>query len=150
MLTSLGNHPDRPHYGSGSDHWITRGHPSNTSWEDDVVVHLTGMDYGIIEPSVTLSGGGGSHYGMNTLVNSRAYRMSQLWLAEYTCDMISLTSSHYDDPFDGDQSNGEIMARHLGRANLLKVDGSVISMTKDELENEFDQLSQPGASIFQD
>ena len=150
-LTSLGNHPDHPHTGSGSDHWITRGDPSNPSWEDDVLVHLTGMGYGIIEPSVTVSGGsGGSHYGMNTLVNASAYRMSQLWLIEYTSDMMSLTSSHYDDPFDGNQSNGEIMARHLGRANLLKVDGSVISMTKDELENEFDQLSQPGASIFQD
>lgn len=148
-ITPLGNHPDHPHTGSGSDHWITRGDPSNPSWDNDVLIHLTGMGYGVVEPSITLSGGG-SHYGMNSLVDTRSPRADQLCLVEYTGDLVSLGSSHCDDPFDGDQSNGEIMARHLGRANLVKVDGSVMSMTKDELENEFDQLSRPGVSIFQD
>lgn len=144
-IAPLGHHPD---WSSGSDHWITRGDPSNPSWEDDVLVRLTGVGYSTIDSSVSVFGGG-SHYGMNTLVNTSAYRMNQLWLVEYTSDLINLTSSHHDDPFDENESNGEIMARHLGRANLLKVDGSVLSMTKDELENEFDRLSQPGASIFQ-
>ena len=146
-ITPLGKHPTRSN--SGSDHWITKGDPSNPSWESDVLVRLTGRDYDVSEPGRTLTGSGGTHYGMNNLVNTKSPRGDQLCLVEYTGDLLNLGSNHRDDPFDEDEGNGEIMARHRGRANLLKVDGSVTSMTKDELESEFDQLSRSGG-IFQD
>lgn len=63
---------------------------------------------------------------------------SQICLIEYNVPEINLHRPAIDQPFDDQIDNGEIMARHLGAANVLTVDGKVRSMTKDDLKAQYD------------
>ena len=145
ILTPLGH---APHWNSGSMHWLIKGStPDEGSWESDVLVRLTGQGYTEVNPPVTVYGGN-CHYGMSNIVPVRNYLPSQLWLTEYCDEVVSLTTSYRDEPFDDDLENGEVMARHFGSANCVRVDGSVFSMTKGQLEAEFDKLDDMG-NIFQ-
>ena len=80
----------------------------------------------------------------------KTFRTDQLWMVEYGDEIVHCKTTHRDDPFDGAMDNGEVMARHLGRANYLRVGGSVGSATLAELERQFDQIDLPGDSLFKD
>ncbi len=135
-LTPLGH---APNWNSGSSHWITRGDPANPDWASDVRVRLTGQGYTTVNPTVTVYGID-CHYGMSNLVWTRNYLLSQLWLVEYSSDIMSLTTSHRDDPFDDDRDNGEILGRHFGFANYVTVAGNVVAANKADLEVEFENI----------
>lgn len=145
LLTPLGH---APHWHSGSQHWLIKGIPAEGLWQSDVLVRLTGQGYPEVNPAVTVYGGG-CHYGMSNIVPVRDYLPSQLWLTEYCDEVVSLTTSYRDEPFDDDLENGEVMARHFGYANCVRVDGSVFRMTKGELEAEFDKLDTGINNVFQ-
>ena len=93
---------------------------------------------------------GDVHYGMSTLVPTRDYLPAQLWIMEYTTDILQLAATHRDEAFDDDEENGEVMARHLGLANYARVDGSVTSLPKRELEIEFENIDTDVTNLFQD
>ena len=96
-----------------------------------------------VRPEVKAKTAHMSSYGMNDFVPPRDARGGQLLLADYSDAIIRLEDSMglgVHDPFDGDLDNGEIMDRHLGRASLVQVDGSVSSMTKDQLRLEYERL----------
>ena len=138
----LGHHPN---WRSGSQHWICQGDPNDADgWEPDVLVRLTGQGYPTVNPPVRTKSVKTSDYGMNSLVPLRAYRPSQLWLVEYSRTVVQLDDSiEKDKPFDEEVKNGEVMDRHLGRANFLRIDGSVADATKEELRIEYEQIDNP-------
>jgi len=144
VLTPLGH---APHWHSGSQHWIIKGIPDEATWQSDVLVRLTGQGYPEVNPPVTVYGSD-CHYGMSNIVPVRDYLPSQLWLTEYCDEVVSLTTSYRDEPFDDDLENGEVMARHFGFANCVRVDGSVFRMTKGQLEAEFNKLDTED-NVFQ-
>jgi len=145
VLTPLGHHPN---WYSGSQHWLIKGAPNEGAWESDVLVRLTGQGYPTVNLPVTVYGSD-CHYGMSNIVPVRNYLPSQLWLTEYCDEVMNLTTSSRDDPFDNDYDNGEVMARHFGYANCVRVDGSVFRMTKGELEAEFDKLDTGMNNVFE-
>ncbi|KKN85824.1 hypothetical protein LCGC14_0274410 [marine sediment metagenome] len=138
----LGHHPN---WNSGSSHWIAKGDPDDADgWEPDVLVRLTGQGYPTVNSPVKAKWVNRSDYGMNSLIPLRAYRPSQLFLVEYSHTVVQLsTGMIIDEPFDEDIDNGEVMARHLGRANFLRIDGSVADATKEELRIEYEQIDNP-------
>jgi len=146
IFKPLGAHPN-PSLPSGSAHWILKGDPNEDTWENDVLVRLTGLGYTHANPAVRVFTGD-CHYGMSNLVPTRNYLHGQLWLTEYSSDVMRLSNYHRDDPFDDERENGEVMGRHFGFANCVRVDGSVFRMTKGQLETEFNKLDDMG-NIFQ-
>lgn len=77
---------------------------------------------------VITESGGASSYGMNNQVRGHDYRGSQVLLADYEKSIIDL------DGIDEDDDLSELLApRHLGKANVMRVDGSIEHMTVDEL-----------------
>ncbi len=133
---------------SGSDHWVLYGDGDYETWEDDIVVRLTGTGYyKVHDPQII--GMLMRHYGMNNLVHARQFRPSQLWMTEYNTEIIGAKVTDRDDPFDGDLSNGELRARHMGKANYLTVDGSVSHATREDLEMHFEMIDDPNfVSLF--
>jgi hypothetical protein len=144
VITSLGH---ATNWSTGSDHWVVKGDPNEDTWENDVIVRLTGVSNSAVFPPVRVYNDE-CHYGMSNLVPVRNFSMTQLWLTEYTDEVMRLSSYHRDDPFDDNLENGEVLDRHLGFANCAKVDGSVFHMSKAELETEFDNLDV-SENIFQ-
>ena len=144
-LTPLGHHPN---WNTGSNHWITKGDPNEDTWQRDVLVELTGQGQPIAHPSVRVYVHE-CHYGMSNLVPVRNYLHSQLWLTEYSSDVMRLSNYHRDDPFDGDLENGEVLGRHFGFANCADVDGSVFRMSKNELKVEFEKIDTGTENVFQ-
>jgi prepilin-type N-terminal cleavage/methylation domain-containing protein/prepilin-type processing-associated H-X9-DG protein len=127
---------------SGSDHFVLYGDGDYETWQDNIVVRLTGRSYGTVhEPQVI--GMLARHYGMNNLVHSRRNRPRQLWMTEYSDEIIQAKPADRDDPFDGDLTNGELQARHRGQANYLTVDGAVSHATREELEMHFEMIDDP-------
>ncbi len=132
-IRPLGRHPQSQ---SGSAHWVCKGNPYDADgWESDVLVRLTGAHYDVVNPPIRIYGGKTS-YGMSNLVPVRNYSLEQIWLMEYTHDMVDMTPGLGDEPFDDDPANGEVLARHLGRTNLIRVDGGVSSYSLAQLADE--------------
>ncbi|MHC4986156.1 MAG: prepilin-type N-terminal cleavage/methylation domain-containing protein [Planctomycetota bacterium] len=132
-----------PSWQSGSQHWVGQGDPfDDDGWEDDVLVRLTGQGFATVLPAVRQKTFHETDYGMNNLVPTHTFRWGQLMLIEYNDAVVRLEGGGLDphEPFDGNPDNGEIQDRHLGKANLVRVDGSVTSQTKVELANEFARL----------
>jgi len=144
-VTPLGHHP---YWNSGSNHWVIKGEPDEDTWQNGVVVELTGINQPIARPPVTVYSGD-CHYGMSTRVPVRNFTLERLWMLEYSDEVMSLSNYHMDDPFDGDRENGEVLDRHLGYVNCNRVDGSVFRMTKDELEDEFNKIDTGAENIFE-
>lgn len=132
---------------SGSNHWLLYGDGDMDTWQDDVIVRLTGMGYHTVHDPETI-GVLARDYGMNNMVHARDHRYSQLWMTEYTTDIIAAKPADRDDPFDGVLTNGEVMARHRGRANYLTVDGAVQSMTREDMQFHFESIDDNPESIF--
>jgi prepilin-type N-terminal cleavage/methylation domain-containing protein len=132
---------------SGSNHWVLFGDGDMDTWADDVVVRLTGQgcwtvyeprDVGFLENS----------YGMNNLVSGRVYQYNQLWMTEYSTQIISAKALDRDDPWDGEDENGEFKGRHRGKMNYLTVGGAVMDMTPEEMSVEFDSIDENPDSLF--
>ena len=133
-----------PSWMSGSSHWVGQGDPyDEDEWGEDVLVRLTGQNYAAVNPPVRVDTYHETSYGMSDLVPTVAYRLDQLMLVEYNQPILYLQPgdpiSH--DPFNGNLDDGEIEERHLGKANFLRVGGSVGGMTKVELAREYQNLS---------
>lgn len=145
-VTPLGHSPT---WNSGSDHYIVRGDANEDTWENDTLVRLTGKNYSTVNPAVRVYTGE-CHYGMSNLVPTQNAAPGQLWMTEYSTDIMRLSTIHRDEAFDGDDENGEVMDRHFGSANYVKVDGSVTSLPKRELALEFYNLNHSINNIFED
>ena len=134
----------------GSEHWICTDDGSS-NWRNEltavlqsvrnthksamqtadprVLMRLTGRQYaGIIEPPYIV-GTQRASYGMSTAVDRESPRPGQLLLAEYDTSVIRLRGNFTDI----DES---LRPRHFGRANYISTDGSVSSMTVEELEQQ--------------
>lgn len=132
---------------SGSNHWVLYGDGDVDTWQDDVVVRLTGVGNKTVYPPQEV-GMLPYDYGMNNLVNARVFRYEQLWMTEYNSDIIGAKTYDRDDPFDGVLDNGELQARHMGKANYLTVSGAVFDATPEELETHFEAIDGDGDSLF--
>ncbi|MHC4985900.1 MAG: type II secretion system protein [Planctomycetota bacterium] len=119
---------------TGSDHFLCRG--PGDDWTAEKVRDLTGRNYKM--PAEGYANIYQISYGMNSLVASISPNQNQIWLIEYTDRDVFLHDAPLDQPFDDNAANGEVMARHLGRANTLFVDGGVRSMTKADVQAEYD------------
>lgn len=147
-LQPLGAHPS-PRMQSGSDHYLIKGEGTEETWEEDTIARLTGKGYKSNDPAVKVYTGN-VDYGMSTLVPIRDSVPSQLWITEYTTDIMRLSATHRDEAFDGEEEEGEVMGRHFGSANYVKVDGSVTSQPKKAMEIEFENIDTGVRNIFQD
>ncbi len=129
-IRPLGRHPQ---WSSGSRHWVCKGSPDDADgWEADVLVRLTGVAYDIVNPPVRIYAGQTS-YGMSNLVGIRNFHLGDIWLLEYTHAIADLTPETGDRPFDSDPTNGEVLARHNGQANVMTVGGAVSSLSPQQL-----------------
>ena len=117
----------------GSDHYLCQG--SSENWEDDIIRTFIGKNSLVpAKPFINLAK---ISYGMNSRVRNLNPSLGQIWLVEYCRGEMNLHRPTIDSPFDRDPDNGEIMPRHLGKANVMFVGGSVRSMSGDELEAEY-------------
>jgi len=123
-------------YGSqiGSDHYLWQGPSDN--WQDNIIRQFVGKSN--LEVAKAFVNFSKVSYGMNSLVKNTHPSLNQICLIEYNVPEINLHRPAIDQPFDDQTDNGEIMARHLGKANVLTVDGKVRSMTKDDLKAQYD------------
>jgi len=142
----------------GSEHWICMD-DGQENWRSDltavlrsvantnksamqtadprVIMRLTGRRYAnVIEPPYTV-GTQRASYGMSTAVNSESPRPGQLMLVEYKTSVVRLKGNFTDI----DES---LRPRHFGRANYITTDGSVSSMTVEELEQELNGSQNMG------
>jgi len=102
-----------------------------------VVMRLTGRQYAnIIEAPYTV-GTQRASYGMSTAVDSGSPRSGQLLLVEYKTSVVRLKGNFTDI----DES---LRPRHFDRANYVSTDGSVSSMTVEELEQELNSSQNMG------
>ena len=137
-----------PNWNSGSSHWVVQG-DDEEEWKDDILVQLTGVGQPIAFPPVKIKAFGETDYGMNSLAPIQAPQPRQLLLLEYSKPTVWLSAeTGVDEPFDDDMDNGEVIERHLGKSNVALVDGSVRSMTKTELETEFNLLGTGAESMW--
>lgn len=142
----------------GSEHWVVvdDGSPGwrgeieavlqsvyNTSksgpdtGDPRVVMRLTGRRYDdILEPPYIV-GRQAASYGMSTAVNSQSPAVGQLMLVEYATSVVRVSGSYTN-------VDDLLRARHNGRANYATTDDSVDSMTREELEWEFDSTQKRG------
>ena len=119
---------------TGSDHFLCKG--PGDDWAEEKVRDLTGRNRNpVAELYANIYQ---ISYGMNSLVSPVTPNQNQLWLVEYTDRDVFLHDSPLDQPFDSDQTNGEVMPRHLGRANVLFVNGVIRSMSKSAIQAEYD------------
>ncbi len=146
----------------GSEHWVVRGdgspewiaeteahlraHVGDNEYDERVLMRLTGRNYeNIIDPPADLAGFACS-YGMNNLVRTVSPRLNQLLLMDYGKSVADMgaTGNNADDL---EQWLG---TRHLGRANFVRVDGSVGEMTLQEMQAQFDRYeASAGESIWE-
>ena len=141
----LGQHPDEGSWWwNWSDHYLCMGDPYDSNgWEGDVLVRLMGKGYSERNAAVTIFTK--ASYGLNELLNQLRPRAGQLWLADYSEFLMDLDGLAAHEPLDGRTDNGEFMCRHLGRANMVSVDGAAQSITRDELVAQYDALvNDPG------
>ena len=135
----LGHHPN---WSSGSSHWVCKGDPEDAdTWQGDILVRLTGVGYETVNDPVRISAFHETDYGMNNLVPPHSYRTDQLLFVDYSDAIVRLEGVSIDEPFDDDVANGEVLDRHLGRANLVCIDGRVTGMSKEELRHEYERRS---------
>ena len=121
----------------GSDHYLAWGDPDEGDWQDDTVRQFIGKNN--LEAAKQFVKLAKVSYGMNSLVANYRPNFNQIWLAEYTVSQINFDRGDpVDQPFDGTRDNGEIMDRHLGKANVMFVRGDVTRMTKAQLQAEHD------------
>ena len=110
-----------------SNHYVCYGKGAN--WQKEMLMQLQGMDKLDDKGMVELRG---SSYAMNLEVSPFNTRLGQLLLVEYEGSIIA----------DADADIGQWDAyldpalRHMGKANFARVDGSVTSMTREQLEHE--------------
>ena len=137
----LGQHPDEGSWWwNWSDHFLGLGDPYDSNgWEGDVLVRLMGKDYDEHNSSVTVLTK--ASYGCNELVDQRRPRLGQLWLADYSEFIMDLDGLTAHQPLDERTDNGEFMLRHLGRANRVLVNGSVETITRDELIKQYEAFA---------
>lgn len=142
----------------GSEHWVVVDDGS-PGWRSDmervlqaafntsksgpetgdprVVMRLTGRRYDDkLEPAYVV-GRQAASYGMSTAVNSLSPAVGQLMLVENSTSVVRTNGSY------GNISD-TLRPRHNGRANYASTDGSVSSMTGEELEWEFDSTQERG------
>jgi len=132
---------------SGSNHWLLYGDGDMESWTDSVVVQLTGYNQHKVHESRDV-GVLPRDYGMNTLVYGRHNRYEQLWMTEYNSEFINAKVLDRDDPFDGEDDNGEFRVRHEGKINYLTVSGAVMEMTGEEMVAQFEMIDEDPYSLF--
>jgi prepilin-type N-terminal cleavage/methylation domain-containing protein len=123
-----------------SNHYLCKG-DWQSGWENQVVMRLWGDDYHQIDPRspYTLSSGLSS-YGMNNQVRQTTPRLDQLMLIDARRSVLDFAGlgSYIDD-------EDVILPRHMGKANLTTVEGSVRAITLDELNLE---LGKPDGGIW--
>lgn len=81
-------------------------------------------------PPFEIAGGVGVSYGMNSLITRKGNEPHQVLLLDYEKSIVNVGAEDYIiDDFDE-----QFAPRHLGRANVLFVDGSIATLTQAELE----------------
>lgn len=122
--------------GDGSPEWIAeteahlRAHRWDNQYDDRVLMRLTGRRYiDIIDPPAYVTGVVCS-YGMNNLVMTVSPRLNQLLLVDYRKAVADMGSGGNN----ADDLAQWLATRHFGKANFVRVDGSVGEMTLGELQ----------------
>lgn len=140
----------KPPHQQYSRHWLMKGAgtpvsplPDGASPDDDddkELLRMWSRDFQKIDPRSPfgIQVGGKSSYGMNGLIEDKKWGPGQLMLMDANETRIDVdTANLEDDLFHPDW--GIIKARHMGKVNVNSVDGSVKSMTLDELEEALDR-----------
>jgi len=111
--------------------------PGPESGDPRVVMRLTGRRYDDKLEDTYVVGRQVASYGMSTAVNSQAPTPGQLMLVEYATSVVRASGSYVN-------IEESLRPRHSGQANYATTDGSVDSMTQEELEWEFDSTQTRG------
>lgn len=100
-----------------------------------LIQRLTGLNYvNIVDPPVRL-GAAATSYGMNGLIEPDRHGRQQLMLMD--ADRPEITVGQWD-------WQDHIIPRHLGKVNVVWVDGTVHSMTYSRLMDEYLLLREEG------
>ena len=129
-----------------SRHFLMQGagtpvHPladgQDPSDEDDKeLLRMWSRDYQQIDPRSPygVPMGGRTSYGMNGLIEATNWGPGQFMLMDANQTRIDVGTSNYEDILEE-----VVQPRHLGKANVSTVDGSVRPMSLLELEQEMDR-----------
>ena len=153
------------HSGHNSIHWLCIDDGS-ADWRDRVIAGLVGADTSIDstplpDPSIFVMRLQGGHrykeqwdpfavgyqrasYAMNDAVANIDPRPGQVMLVEYSKDVAKVSRMGYRrDELGGSNADegGFLRTRHFDRANFVTTDGSVRSMTREQLQCEHDAYS---------
>jgi len=143
-------------HGCGSTHWLClndgragwRSYVESNLYGDnkDATVfpmRLQGVNYTVKWPDIEVSADAAS-YAMSDAINITAPRPGQLLLVEYrkpVAKVRRLGFSVDDLGEDNDDEYGCLRTRHFGRANFALTGGTVRSMTRPELQAEYDEYT---------
>jgi hypothetical protein len=108
------------------------GDQNVAQFEDDntLAISLSASSPGDEGRILTTAGGSGaSSYGMNREIMNTHPSMSQIMLAEYRSTVINVAPGPLQSAFAN-----MVAPRHFGRANTVRVDGSVRAYTPAELD----------------
>lgn len=93
-------------------------------------------------PALSISQSHKSSYGMSNAVNAEDPRPGQLLMVEYAKDIAKVVKGgFFTDEFgiSNTDERGFLRTRHFGLANFATIGGSVRSMTREQLQFEYDQ-----------
>ncbi|MCD6303857.1 MAG: prepilin-type N-terminal cleavage/methylation domain-containing protein [Planctomycetes bacterium] len=128
-----------------SRHWVMKGpgHPkcpvpigdSPQSDSDKEILHMFSLGFVRHDPRSPygIPTAGRCSYGMNGLLEPRKWRPGQFMLMDANETRIDIGTANYEEPLED-----VVMPRHMGKANVLTVGGSVKPMSLLELEMERD------------
>ncbi|HUU23224.1 MAG TPA: prepilin-type N-terminal cleavage/methylation domain-containing protein [Phycisphaerae bacterium] len=112
-----------------SDHWLMKGHCTDGKRcmrEDQLVMQLGGKNYRTPHSHVIRTET--ASYGINALIQPLLYGPAQLMLMDANQIVIEPGRPGWLD---------HVKDRHLGKLNVVDVGGSVRSMTKAKLQDEY-------------
>jgi prepilin-type N-terminal cleavage/methylation domain-containing protein/prepilin-type processing-associated H-X9-DG protein len=115
------------HYACCSDHWLYRG--------EEELMQLTGRSYHQVDPRSPIELPGiPVSYAMNNQVNRVDSRPGQLLLLGYEKSIADVDGQGNND----DDLDEQLAPRHVGKVNVLMVDGSVHGMWPWEVDRTED------------
>jgi len=123
----------------GSNHWLMKGRCTNGSQclqQDEVIMQLGGTSYQCVDPrSPYIIDTVVTSYGINGLIEPKRFGGNQLMLMDADQLVVDVGEPGWMD---------HVKARHLGKVNVVTVQGGVRSMGPAELQDEYLRFKHEG------
>jgi len=102
--------------------------------DDKRIIRLWGWDNTKLDPSVSITMGAQTSYGVNSLVEEKNWRPEQIFVMDANDLVVEVGSAAKEDFLDE-----VLLPRHMGKLNVTTCDGAVKTMTVLEMEMELEK-----------